>query len=393
MALPVYTPNGGDWVTGLPEFSVATLGVRLDGAMQEQGFDPLLIACIAIVRSDSRQAKKEKLSIGDLNEDGWDQVDLLIKQQWRIFPGYICRIELQIFGKLLPPPPKRPATELESPTASPARRRTRTVQLEEQSAQRRDINESPGYWVEKLVDRWICNSDQYINEDQFGVDDYTGKHYMLTSAQQNAWANAIPTGRQAADIEHPPADMYDYLRNKQGPVTNRSKNPVLAVQKQEEDDRKATLSAFDKIMELIAKREELRIIRDFGSEREVLTAPIHLITLCINSLLHPGRYHINTLWLLSHNINKRYQPLLRYNLSQSHRARPHSPKRQIPKLRSPGPRYTIAPARSLPKKKTIRSWPTSFIGRSASSILGPISSASWPPHTKRLFRRCGRSKT
>jgi len=48
--------------------------------MQEQGFDPLLIDCIAIVRSDSRQGKKEKLSMGDLNDDGWDQVDLPIKQ-------------------------------------------------------------------------------------------------------------------------------------------------------------------------------------------------------------------------------------------------------------------------------------------------------------------------
>jgi len=128
--------------------------------------------------------------------------------------------------------------------------------------------------MEKLVDRWICNSDQYINEDQICFVDYNGKHYKFTSAQQEAWANAIPTGRQAADVKHPPADMYDYLRNKQGPVTNRSKNPVLAVQKQKkEDDRKATLSAFHRIIELTAKREELRIMRDFGSERKVLNPP------------------------------------------------------------------------------------------------------------------------
>ena len=175
---PMLNPKGGEWHTQDPHFSISEIALQLDKAMEQNGFDSLGVKYIVVIKSDHSQSKRERIHLSNLNDNTWDQVDRMLQEEWRRYPGYISRVEIESYGVITPilstaittsmtqpTQLKRSILNITSPAASLRRRRTRTVQLEEQAAQRRDTNEEAGNWMEELVERWHCNNDKCINHD------------------------------------------------------------------------------------------------------------------------------------------------------------------------------------------------------------------------------------
>jgi hypothetical protein len=83
------------------------------------------------------------------------QVESLLRQEHTRFPGYKLEVIVEYTRKIISEDNtrKRPLTLMDSPSKSPAPRRTRTVQQEEVVADRRDKNEKTSDFSEQLIDK------------------------------------------------------------------------------------------------------------------------------------------------------------------------------------------------------------------------------------------------
>ena len=270
--MPYYPESGGVWYTsGNTTAAPAQISLLFDQAMDQQNFDELIVDIMATVKSDGRLSKREQLSMGLITDESWDKLVQLLESEHQRFPGHKCNVIIDVFGRITATP-KRSILEVNSPQASPHRRRTRTTNMEDQSVHRRDVNELAGNMMLSLVEKWCCTSDQCNNESAFCFVHHTGKHYKLNGAQQEQWANVIPQSQQNATINRPPDNLYDYLIQKQGSCASKSRNPITLQQRHErENENKSKVSAFDKLADIMVtrenmkiRREELRIIQDFG---------------------------------------------------------------------------------------------------------------------------------
>ena len=93
----------------------------------------------------------------------------------------------------------------------------------------------------------------------------------MICAQQQKWANAIPIGELNASIERPSDDLYDWLKDRQGPVTARFRNPHIKTRKNEaEEDRQAERKhqkdTLNRLMDLQAKKAEISLLREVSAD-------------------------------------------------------------------------------------------------------------------------------
>jgi len=132
---------------------------------------------------------------------------------------------------------RRRIDDVDNPTPSPHRRRTRTVQQEELAAKRRKSNAIAGDKNWKIIDRWLCTSNTCINEIAFCWISYDGTHYKISSTQRLAWADAIVAKKYDVFVEMPSQPLLFSLINKQGGVSKESKNPLAKTDRNGKNDR------------------------------------------------------------------------------------------------------------------------------------------------------------
>ena len=269
-----YPEAGGQWFTRSDvSVALAQIAILFDANMERFDFEDLIVKCIITVKYDVRLTKRERLFMGLITDESWDKLIQLIESEHQRFPGYLCNVDIEVFGKVSSQS-KRFTLEVNSPQTSPHKRRTRTVQLKKQAAVRRDINEQAGNLMLQLVEKWAYGSDTYSNDGVFCfVHPNTGKHYKISSAQQEQWANSILQSQQDASINRPPDNMYDFLMMRQSFCVLKSRNPTVLERRYErESESKSKTSAYDKLTDLLVeqtvmsmKRNKLSILRDFGT--------------------------------------------------------------------------------------------------------------------------------
>ena len=188
------------------------------------------------IKSPASKAKVRMITMNVFSPEDWySDVQPVMTQEWARWTGYKLDVDIKVSGQWskelasrsveMASSSTRPISAVDDPAASPARRKTRTSQQEEVMRLRRNDNEAQGNYMEALVDKWLCSSDTCSNQHRFCYT-HRGKHYKLTGAMQEVWANAIPTAVQGASMDRPPSDLFDILVEKQGPVSATSRNPI-----------------------------------------------------------------------------------------------------------------------------------------------------------------------
>ena len=159
-------------------------------------------------------------------------------------------MEIGTIGRILIAAPKRAIIDVESAQASPRRRRTRTVQLEEQSAERRDVNEQAGNIMYQLIEKWSCTSDQCSNEGAFCYIKVVGS---IVRCPVHSRSNRLIL----------------YL------IAYRMRLSTAQRRHGRENETRSKASAFEKLSDIIVhrenmaiKREELRILEDYSGDKQ-----------------------------------------------------------------------------------------------------------------------------
>lgn len=145
---PVMTPeHKTEWHKGT--FNADELNRLIHDAMEQYIFEESLVESIAWIKSDGSRQGRIRVSLTDLSMASWDaQVEPILEQEWVSKPGYRLVVTIECIGRMEPSSGRRPIGAVDSPANSPAHRRTRTVQQEENMAYRRDRNEHVGDFSE-----------------------------------------------------------------------------------------------------------------------------------------------------------------------------------------------------------------------------------------------------
>jgi hypothetical protein len=170
---------------------------------------------------------------------------------------------LNILGRLLvsgDDTRKRPLALIDSPSKSPARRRTRTVQQEEFIADKRDKNEKAGDFSEQLIDKWICTNDRCMNHKGFCFVAFDNKHHSFDTTQREAWSRAIIRG--TATLDMPTEALYNFFRNK-GSVNEVAKAPLAKASREAREA--AREERMDRLFEMQERSQEFQMSRQLAS--------------------------------------------------------------------------------------------------------------------------------
>lgn len=207
-------PYGSEaWVEG--GLDTYALEQEIGEAMQQVHFDDI-DRYIVILKSQHSRATRQRVDLTDLSLDSWQRVANSMRYQHRQYPGYEFDVVIECIGQA-EADLKRPSRSIDSPM-SPARRRTRTIQQEEQQAYRRDQNEAAGDYTKELLTKWACKSNKCSNEHGICFVAYNNNHYAISTTQKLAWATAISKGTDGASTGNPPNTLLRYLIQNQKPV-------------------------------------------------------------------------------------------------------------------------------------------------------------------------------
>ena len=251
---------------GEGDFSASAFTDLLATAMDKEGFQSGVITSIQVaIKSVNPKSRYKRISLDDINHDIWDQkIRPICQTEFTSFSNQGIDITFEVVGRLVEElaVPKRTIINVDSPTSSPSRRRTRTTQLEEAAAERMDRNEEAGILIGKLITRWLCSKEDCVNKGAFCYVDFTGSHYCLNTIQKEHWAGTISRGQDGASVENPPHKMYYHLITQQGSVGKHLKHPLAAERRQEaREDHKANSDRFSSMMEKMERLAEMKLNR------------------------------------------------------------------------------------------------------------------------------------
>ncbi len=153
------------------------MNVEIDTAMEQHNIVELT-DFRGWVRSTNSRVTRQYFSLKSLSIEEWElRVESILTQEWKKFTGYILDVDLVYTGRY---GQRRSIQAVDSPSHSPAHRRTRTERLEEQHTIVRDRDEAIGDLSEALITRWKCTAASCGNKGTCWIDD-TSEHLAINA--------------------------------------------------------------------------------------------------------------------------------------------------------------------------------------------------------------------
>ena len=182
------------------------------------------------IQSDAK-IKKQMITLNRLSRNEWrDAMNSILIDIWRIKFDYRISVDIKVENSYVAFEIVSSSTFLtrsiqivDESINSLARRRTRIVQQKKRATIVRDRNEQQEDNMKTFLEKWLCKSDVCNNEHNFCFVKEE-KHYKLTSAQQENWANAIFIDRDDVSFSESSKNLKHYLIHVQKVVSNRSRN-------------------------------------------------------------------------------------------------------------------------------------------------------------------------
>ena len=238
---------------GHREFSPDLLEIELSRALEFRKLDASIEYDLeVIIKSDALRGTRQRLTLRDLSWETWmDQVEPTIEAEHWKFVHKNLEVTVECTTHYEDPKAIESAQDADADEMpSPRARRTRTTRLEAQAERRRDTNEAAGSKSAEIVDKWLCLSDNCINQGGYCWVDSEELHYNLNALQRQAWADAWAGNRQGACLECPHHPLVKHLMVKQGPVTKDVKHSKKPTAK----DR------MDRYFELMERQQEMQMM-------------------------------------------------------------------------------------------------------------------------------------
>ena len=262
---------------------------EISGVMDQLHFEDVLESYIVYIKSHHSRATRQRLDLTDLSVDSWARIESSMRYQHRLYLGYELHVVLECLGRAdLRPDLMRSSASMDSPM-SPASRRTRTVQQEEQQAYRRDQNEAAGDHSEELLTIWACESSKCGNEHGMCFVAFDNNHYAISSTQKLAWAQAISRATEGASTHNPPNSLYKYLVQNQKAVGSTQQSETSKKTRQQMADER-----FDRLMEMQERQQEQAMMRETLNMTRSSAVLLYMIPYSLSNSLYSlrnGRMH------------------------------------------------------------------------------------------------------
>lgn len=152
-----------------------------------------------------------------------------------------------------------------SPPPQPERKRiSRGDRLQEQHATRLDAIRIAGDFQKQLMERWRCREENCTNKNNYCFIEPTDstRHYNITAAQHEMWANSIGTGE--ATVQCPPLKLLRFWESEQGSISRLSRRPAKQTALQQAS------SAMERLAEMQVQMQEQMMNQRVFDQMEAL---------------------------------------------------------------------------------------------------------------------------